>query len=151
MTNWANFYKREERESSKKVQGQLRCVITSAEEAKSKTGKDMIVVSVKPSGAEFSVKHYIVKNEYFNRNMTVFFDSFPAIDDGDFNFAKWIGAEGAANFTLEKDPATGKEYSKIKWFIEADKQTDLPPFEGTIPEGVTDLDFHDVNEDDLPF
>lgn len=146
MTDWANYYKREEGKSSKKVQGQLRCVITSAEEAKSKTGKDMIVVSVKPSGAEFSVKHYIVKNEYFNRNMTVFFDSFPAIEDGDFNFAKWIGAEGAANFTLDENG-----YTKIKWFIEADKQAELPPFEGTKPEGVTDLDFHDVNEDDLPF
>lgn len=144
--DWANYYKREENKSSKKVQGQLRCVVTAAEEAKSKTGKDMIVVSVKPSGAEFSVKHYIVKNEYFNRNMTSFFDSFPAIDDGDFNFAKWIGAVGAANFTLDEN-----SYTKIKWFIEADKQTDLPPFEGTIPEGVTDLDFHDVNEDDLPF
>ena len=146
MTDWANYYKREEGKSSKKVQGQLRCVITSAEEAKSKTGKDMIVVSVKPSGAEFSVKHYIVKNEYFNRNMTVFFDSFPAINDGDFNFAKWIGAEGAARFTLDENG-----YTKIKWFIEADKQAELPPFEGTKPEGVTDLDFHDVNEDDLPF
>ena len=146
MTDWANYYKREENKSSKKVQGQLRCVITSAEEAKSKTGKDMIVVSVKPSGAEFLVKHYIVKNEYFNRNMTSFFDSFPAIDEGDFNFAKWIGAVGAANFTLDENG-----YTKIKWFIEADKQTDLPPFEGTMPEGVTDLDFHDVNEDDLPF
>ena len=144
--DWANYYKREENKSSKKVQGQLRCVITSAEDAKSKTGKDMIVVSVKPSGAEFSVKHYIVKNEYFNRNMTSFFDSFPAIDDGDFNFAKWIGAVGAANFTLDENG-----YTKIKWFIEADKQADLPPFEGTMPEGVTDLDFHDVNEDDLPF
>lgn len=150
MTDWANYYKREENKSSKKVQGLLRCVITAAEEQRSKSsGKDMIVVSVKPSGAEFSVKHYIVKNEHFNRNMTTFFDSFPSIKDGDFNFIKWIGAEGAANFTLDENG-----YTKIRWFIEADRQADLPPFEGSKPEkqdvGSLD-DFKDVNDDDLPF
>ncbi|MBR2679410.1 MAG: hypothetical protein IKE23_01370 [Exiguobacterium sp.] len=147
MTDWANYYKREENKSSKKVQGQLRCVITSAEEAKSKTGKDMIVVSVKPSGAEFSVKHYIVKNEYFNRNMTVFFDSFPAINDGDFEFLHWVGCEGAANFVEDENG-----YTKIRWFIEASRAKDLPPFEGTKPEKIeVNNDFSDINEDDLPF
>ena len=147
MTDWANYYKREENKSSKKVQGQLRCVITSAEEVKSKTGKDMIVVSVKPSGAEFSVKHYIVKNEYFNRNMTVFFDSFPAINDGDFEFLHWVGCEGAANFVEDENG-----YTKIRWFIEASRAKDLPPFEGTKPEKIeVNNDFSDINEDDLPF
>lgn len=147
MTDWANTYKREEGHASKKVQGLLRCVITAAEEQRSKAGKDMIVVSVKPSGAEFSVKSYIVKNDRFNRNMTTFFDSFPEIKDGDFNFVSWIGAEGAARFDLDENG-----YTKVKWFIEADRAKDLPPFEGSKPEKIeVSNEFSDINEDDLPF
>lgn len=146
--NWADSYKREEGKASKKVTGLLRCVITGAEEQKSKTsGKDMIVVSVKPSGAEFSVKYYIVKNEKFCRNMTIFFDSFPEIQDGDFEFLHWVGCEGAANFVEDENG-----YTKIRWFIEAPKAKDLPPFEGTKPEKIeVNNDFSDINEDDLPF
>ena len=146
--NWADSYKREEGKASKKVTGLLRCVITGAEEQKSKTsGKDMIVVSVKPSGAEFSVKYYIVKNDKFCRNMTIFFDSFPEIQDGDFEFLHWVGCEGAANFVEDENG-----YTKIRWFIEAPKAKDLPPFEGTKPEKIeVNNDFSDINEDDLPF
>lgn len=148
--NWADSYKREEGHASKNVEGNLRCVITAVEEQKSKTGKDMIVVSVQPSGAEFSVKHYIVKNDYFNRNMTVFFDSFPEIQDGDFEFLHWIGCEGAAKFFIEE--VGDKKYTKIRWFIEAPKAKDLPPFEGTKPDKIeVNNDFSDINEDDLPF
>ena len=146
--NWADSYKREEGKASKKVTGLLRCVITGAEEQKSKTsGKDMIVVSVKPSGAEFSVKYYIVKNDKFCRNMTIFFDSFPEIQDGDFEFLHWVGCEGAANFVEDENG-----YTKIRWFIEAPKAKDLPPFEGTKPDKIEVNDaFSDINEDDLPF
>ena len=149
--NWADSYKREEGKASKKVTGLLRCVITGAEEQKSKTsGKDMIVVSVKPSGAEFSVKYYIVKNDKFCRNMTIFFDSFPEIQDGDFEFLHWVGCEGAAKFFIEE--VGDKKYTKIRWFIEASRAKDLPPFEGKKPDKIeVNNDFSDINEDDLPF
>lgn len=148
MTDWASYYKHEEHQSSKKVTGLLRCVITAAEEKTSKTGKEMIVVSVKPSGAEFSVKHFIVKNDYFNRNMTSFFEAFPEIEEGNFDFIKWVGCEGAANFTLDENG-----YTKVKWFLSPDQAKDLPPFEGSKPEKleVSDISFKDVDTDDLPF
>ena len=93
MGNWDD-YRREEREEDAKVTGKQRCVITAVEEAVSKSsGKPMIVVSVRPSGCRFTVKNYIVKNDYFNRNMTQFFDAFPEITDGDFNFLTWVWAE----------------------------------------------------------
>ena len=79
--------------------------------------------------------------------MTIFFDSFPEIQDGDFEFLHWVGCEGAANFVEDENG-----YTKIRWFIEAPKAKDLPPFEGTKPDKIeVNNDFSDINEDDLPF
>ena len=147
MGNWDD-YQREEREPTTKVSGKLRCVIVDAEEGVSKSsGKPMIIVTVRPSGTNFKVKSWIVKNENFNRNMTVFFDSFPEIREGDFNFLAWVGAEGAANFG-EDDQG----YLKVKWFLTPMQAANLPPFEGEKPERqeITSLDDGD-DEDGLPF
>lgn len=147
LSNWDDF-QREDREESAKVTGRLRCVIVEAEETTSKaSGLPMIVVSVRPSGTTFKVKTYLVKNDHFNRNATAFFDAFPEITFGDFNFLSWIGAEGAAFFDLDD-----RGYMKVKYFIDAVKATDLPAFEGEKPErqAITTLD--DSEEDDeLPF
>ena len=148
MSYWDD-YQREEREEQAKVTGRLRCVITDVEETESKSsGLPMIVVSVRPSGTVFKVKQYIVKNEYFNRNMTSFFDSFPEIGDGNFNFIEWIGCEGAAMFDLDD-----RGYMKIKYWISADRAALLPEFEGEKPERqtVSKLEEDDNPEDGLPF
>jgi hypothetical protein len=146
MTEWN--YQREEREEQAKVTGRLRCVIVDVEETESKTsGLPMIVVSVRPSGTVFKVKSYIVKNEHFNRNMTQFFDAFPEIADGNFNFIEWIGCEGAAMFDLDE-----KGYVRVKYWIDAVRAELLPAFEGEKPERqtVTSLS-EDESESDLPF
>ena len=148
MSVWED-YSREEREESAKVTGRLRCVITDVEETESKTsGLPMIVITVRPSGTVFKVKSYLVHNDKFNRNATQFFDAFPEIHDGDFNFLSWIGAEGAAEFGLDE-----KGYMKVKWWIDAVKANDLPPFEGEKPEKmeVTTLEDAEDDESDLPF
>ena len=148
MSVWED-YSREEREESAKVTGRLRCVITDVEETESKTsGLPMIVITVRPSGTVFKVKSYLVHNDKFNRNATQFFDAFPEIHDGDFNFLSWIGAEGAAEFGLDE-----KGYMKVKWWIDAVKAADLPPFEGEKPEKmeVTTLEDAEDDESDLPF
>lgn len=145
--NWN--YQREEQQSSTQFVGKRRCVIVDVEETTSKSGKNMIVVTVKPSGCEFKVKQYIVEGEYFNRNMTSFFDSFKEIPEGDFNYIGWIGAEGAADFALDDN-----DYLKIKYFISAERAENLPPFEGTKPERqvVTKIDgVTDDSDDDLPW
>lgn len=143
-------YQREEREESAKVTGRLRCVIVDVEETESKTsGLPMIIVSVRPSGTVFKVKSYIVKNEHFNRNMTQFFDAFPEIPDGNFNFIEWIGCEGAAMFDLDD-----RGYMKVKYWIDAVRAEILPPFEGEKPEKqtVTKLSEDDGDDTDgLPF
>lgn len=147
MTDWN--YTREEREESAKVTGKLRCVIVDAQETESKTSHlPMIVVSVRPSGTRFSVKSYIVKNEFFNRNMTQFFDAFPEIGDGNFSFLEWVGCEGAAMFDLDD-----RGYMRVKYFIDAERAEGLPPFEGDRPEKQTVTSISDDSEDesDLPF
>lgn len=152
MGNW-DTYVREEKERESAVIGKCRVVITDASEAvtgaKSKNpGTPMIVVKLRPSGRHFTVTHRIVKNDYFNRNMTQFFDAFPDIMEGDFNFLGWIGAEGAAMF---KEDDQG--YTQISYFISPERASDLPPFEGEKPERqtITSLDDTDDPFDEMPF
>lgn len=142
-------YKRDESEPSAKITGRQRCVITGAEEGISKSGNEMIVVKVRPSGCRFDVKYWLVNNEYFNRNATQFFDSFPEIEEGNFNLIEWIGCEGAAMFGLDEN-----DFLELKYFISADRAKNLPPFEGDKPEKqtVTKLEDDESGDpDDLPF
>ena len=149
MSAWDD-YQREEREEQAKVTGKLRCVIVDVEETESKTsGLPMIVISVRPSGTVFKVKSYLVHNDKFNRNATQFFDAFPEIGDGNFNFIEWIGAEGAAEFDLDE-----RGYMKVKWWIDAVRAESLPPFEGEKPEKmeITKLDDAESEDDgSFPF
>lgn len=150
MADWSD-YSREEVERTAPKPGKRRCVIVSAEESISKTsGKPMIIVTVTPSGSTAKVKSYIVKNERWKQNMTALFDAFPEIGEGNFEFLTWIGAMGAAEFGLEKG-SDGNDYLKVKWFIPADKATDLPEFEGEKPEKQEFTEITDSDEDELPF
>lgn len=145
MSGWD--YAREEQ--SRLEPGDYRVEIVGVEETVSKSGNDMIVVTVQPNGSKIKIKNYIVKNEYFNRNMTQFFDAFPQIDEGDFNFLGWIGCVGAAK--LKEDE---KGYLKVAWFINARKAESLPPWVGEMPErqSITDIGgFSEMDESELPF
>ena len=145
MSTWDD-YKREEPE---KIEGKYRCVITDVEEAVSKkTGAPMIVVSVRPSGLKFTVKWYLVKNDSFNRNATNFFDAVVGLEDGDFEFVKWVGCEIGA--MLGEDD---QGYTKVKYWLNRSKLEALPPFEGEKPERqeVTKFEEEDDGLDDLPF
>ncbi len=140
MSNW-DGYQREER--TRLEPGNYRVCITGVEEGVSKKGNNMIILSVRPSGSNITIKHYIVKNEYFNRNMTDFFDSFD-VPDGDFTFAKWLGAMGAAHLVEDE-----QGYLKVRYFIDRKKAEALPAWEGGKPERqeVTTL----PDDDELPF
>ena len=125
MSNWDD-YKSEER--ARLSPGNYRVEIVSVEETESKAGNPMLVIGVRPNGSNITIRHYIVKNEYFNRNMTDFFDSFN-IDDGDFTLPTWIGAVGAAR--LKEDD---RGYLKVQYFLDRRRAEKLPPWEGTVPE-----------------
>lgn len=148
MSAWDD-YQREEREPESKITGKQRCVITAVEEKTSKaSGLPMIEITVRPSGCRFTVKSWLVHNDNFNRNATQFFDAFPEIGDGNFDFLTWVGAEGAAMFAEDENG-----YLKVKYWLDAVRAESLPPFEGDKPERqtVTKLEDAEPEEDDLPF
>ena len=140
-------YQREDTRSDA-LKGKYRCVIVDVEETTSKTsGLPMIVVTVRPSGTKFKVKTYIVKNDKFNKNMTQFYDAFPEIPEGTFNFVEWVGCEGAAEFGEDE-----QGYTRLKWFISTSKAEGLPAFEGEKPERQVVTKIEDIDDDDeLPF
>jgi len=148
MSNWN--YTREE--ANRLSPGDYRVAIVEVQETTSKSsGNPMIVVTVQPNGSNIKIQNYIVRNEYFNRNMTQFFDAFPQIEEGDFNFLGWVGCVGAARL---KEDENG--YLKVAWFLDAKRAEKLPPWQGDMPERqtVTEIggDFTEVDDtDDLPF
>lgn len=144
MADYSDF----QRENETRIEGRQRCVVVSAEEGKSKSGNDMIIITIRPSGCKFTVKDYIVKNDSFNRRMTAFFDAFPEIEFADFNFLTWVGAEGAVN--LAEDD---KGYLKVKGYVDPVKAANLPPFEGDKPvrQTLTSLEDETADDDEMPF
>lgn len=142
----ANFdYTPEER--TKVQAGDYRLEVLSAEEKVSKSGNPMIVVVVQPNASGIKITHYMVKNEYFNRNMTEFFDSF-GITRGDFNLLGWVGAVGAGRL---KEDENG--YLKVAYFIDQAKAAKLPEWVGEKPERqrITELDDNSPTPfDELP-
>lgn len=146
MAFWSESYKREERKHLEP--GDYRVEITDVEVTKSKSsGKDMLVVSVKPNGYDITIKHYIVAGEWFNVNLTELKDSF-SIDETDDEYLGWIGAIGAARIR-EDDQG----YMKVHFFLTPQKAQDLPPWQGEFPERQKVTDFTDEEEadDDLPW
>ena len=106
-----------------------RVEIVSVDEKESKAGNPMLVIGIRPNGSSITINHYIVQgNEWTNRNLTEFFDSFN-IDDGDFTLPTWIGAVGAAR--LKEDD---KGYLKVQYFISKDRAEKLHPWDGKLPE-----------------
>lgn len=150
--SWDN-YRREERQRMEP--GDHRVCIIDVEETVSRAGNDMLVLTLQPSGSKIKIKHYIVDNEYRNRNLTELFDSFD-IEDGDMCFASWIGAVGAARLAEDDNG-----YLKVKFFINAEKAENLPEWQGekpmkqTVNNSFAAADSDDfeplAGDDDVPF
>lgn len=118
-------YQREEQQFQQIPEGRYRIRVKSAEKAVSKNGNDMLALQFEVSGKTQILYHYISflddRPEITNRMLTAFFDSFPAITEGDFNMQNWIGKAGACMVKHDDD---GR--ARISYFIKADKQGDLP-------------------------
>ena len=139
-------YKREER--ARLTPGDYRVAITNVEETVSRGGNPMLVVTVQPNGSEIHIKHYLVKNEYFNRNLTDLLDSFGLGEN--FDTLTWVGAVGAAKLVEDENG-----YLKVRYFLSPERAEKLPPWQGKEPERqeVSSLGdgFEMLDDDDLPF
>lgn len=142
-------YTREEQKFELIPEGKYRIRIKSAEKTVSKSGNDMLALQFAVSGQSRTLYHYIVNNEWANRNLTQFFDSFNGIPEGDMECSHWIGQVGACVVKHEEYKDTMSE--KIKYFIPADKQDDLAPWQENVktPDGTVKMT--EVEDDDLPF
>lgn len=109
-------------------EGKHRIRVKSAEKAVSKSGNDMLALQFEISGYNSTLYHYIVfmddKPEITNRMLTQFFDSFKDIPEGDFDTSHWIGKVGAC--VVKHEEYNGNTNAKIRYFLTADKQDDLP-------------------------
>lgn len=109
-------------------EGKHRIRIKSADKAISSKGNDMLVLQFEVSGYNSTIYHYITfmndKPEITNRMLTQFFDSFKDIPEGEFDMGKWIGKVGAC--TVKHEEYNGNTNAKIGYFINANKQADLP-------------------------
>lgn len=139
-------YRREKR--ARLTPGDYRVAITEVEETVSRSGNPMLVVTVQPNGSEIHIKHYLVKNEYFNRNLTDLLDSFGLGEN--FDTLTWVGAVGAAKLAEDENG-----YLKVRFFLSPERAEKLPPWQGKEPERqeVSSLGngFEELDEDDLPF
>ena len=137
--------------------GKHRVRIAGAEKAISRSGNDMLVLTLDVSGYNSRLWHYVVfmpdRPEITNRKLTEIFDSF-GIADGDFNLANWKGKVGAC---VTKQDEYG---TKVNYFINRRKQGELPPWKeptakGSSPASAASAtsDWSDVpvEDGDLPF
>lgn len=137
-------YKREETTFDLIPVGKHRIRIKSAEKTTSSKGNDMLALQFEVSGYKSILYHYIVNNEWANKNLTQFFDAFPGIKEGDMECSHWIGQVGAC--MVKHEEYNDQVSAKVKYFISASQQDDLPAWVGT--DQVT---FTEVSDDDLPF
>ena len=123
-------YQREESQSfsTRIPEGFHRVRVAAAEMTQSKSGNDMIKLTLDVSGYPDTIYHYIVfmpdNVSMTNRMLTQFYDSFKDIPEGNKKLSDWIGKVGAAK--IKHDEYNGSTNAKISWFLHADKQGDLP-------------------------
>lgn len=96
--------------------GDYRVSISQVEETTSKAGAPMLKVTLIPEGYSIKLNHYIVKGEYFNSNMTKFFDCFK-IPRGNFNYNAWNGRIGMAHIAKGEPNDQNKRYSELKYLM----------------------------------
>lgn len=79
-------------------------------------GDPMMTVDLVIRESPIIFKHRIVKNEYFNANMTKFYDCFK-IPRGNAEYERWIGRPGKVHIAKGKPNDAGMAYMEIKYLI----------------------------------
>lgn len=150
-------YQREETSFAPLPEGKYRIRIKAIEKATSNKGNEMLVFQFEVSGSSKVIYHYITflpnNPSVTNGQLTQFFDSFKDIKDGDFNILNWIGKVGAAK--IKHEEYNGETRERISYFIKADKQSDLPPWQedrnSVAPSVTAGTGFAPADGYDVPF
>lgn len=141
-------------------EGKHRIRVKSVEKTQSKNGNDMLAMQFEISGYNSILYHYIVfmndKPEITNRMLTQFFDAFKDIQEGDFNINGWVGKVGAC--VVKHEEYNGNTNAKIRYFLSADKQNDLPAWvepenssQATMGAGAPNTNVPNGTDDEVPF
>ncbi len=111
--------------------GIYRVRISEAKEKQSKSGRDMIELTLQFSGSKVTLRYYLVflpdYPQITNSNLGAIYDSF-AITPGNLDINTWINRAGAAEIISEKG-ADGTVRNSIKRFISRNHQDQLPPWQ----------------------
>lgn len=130
--------------------GDHRVRIETVEEQTSKSGNDMLRLTLSVSGYGSKLFHYIVfmpdKPEITNQSLGSVFDSF-GITPGDMNFYGWQWRVGAAR--VKHEQYDGKPQAKIAYFLLRSKQGDLPPWQEKGDKNFTSV--REEEEVNVPF
>lgn len=124
------YYQEEEYGAATLPEGDYCAKIVGAKEGTAKTSGNpmaIITLAIKESSIEF--KYWIVENEYFNRNMTKFFDCFK-IRRGEFDMNRWVGKYGYVHIAKGKPNEHGLSYLEVKSLVIPQGQ---PPHEERYP------------------
>ena len=99
--------------------GDLAVTVRSAKVAATKTGNQMLEISldVERSNGVLYIERYVA-GDYFNKNMSRFFDAF-GIQRGNFNFQAWIGKRAMGHFEHQEESYNGKTQirARLKYLL----------------------------------
>ncbi len=137
--------------------GKHEMVIRGARVAKTTTGKQMLEVGFGVrEGNDLITASYVerfVEGDYFNQNITKFFDAFK-IQRGNFDFKTWVGKMGAGEFVhnfSEWTDSYGQQKTTVKCeckYFYTDSTPEVQPAQK--PDPVKQNPAQDFPED-IPF
>lgn len=110
-------------------EGKHRVRINNVVPETSKSGNDMIKLTLDVSGHKGKLFHYIVfhteqeKKKYTHTNLFYIFSSF-GIQKGDMDYNNWLNKAGACH--IKHEDYQGSKNAKIAYFIKKEEQDDLP-------------------------
>lgn len=140
-----------ERTSYQGLEGDFWLSIEDAQLTQSRAGAPMFKITFSVLGKKTKVFHYIVKNEWFNKKITEFFDAF-GIECGQFDPILWQGHAGAGKL---RPQASDTQYTEVHYFYNPIKAQNIPLPDGVMmptPMTVGSLDtLSPEQENHLPF
>ncbi|MEN6296982.1 MAG: hypothetical protein ABFC92_03425 [Rectinema sp.] len=119
------------------------------------TGLPMLEIDLKINEAPITFRHRIVKNEYFNGNMTKFFDCF-GIHRGDFDYNHWNKKVGLAHIHKGKPNDQGKAYYEIQYLVVGTPiigghSSSIPPARQSVSQPLAPPPINGREEEPMPF